>query len=175
MDGYTSLETELPDASDDPLEDRLEATDMLYSSGTTGRPKGVKVPSNGKPLGTGDGATTLAQKLFGFADDFTYLSPGPFYHAAPLRFCRAALRCGGHVVQLQRVDPHTALQAIETHEVTTSQWVPTMFIRMLKLPEDERGRYDLSSLTVSRYEMRQSAHTRSGSPRRCLLASARPN
>ncbi len=146
IDGYEPLEAALEAVSSEPLTDRIETNDMLYSSGTTGRPKGVKVPSSGEPLGTGDGVTTLARALFGFTGDFVYLSPGPLYHAAPLRFCRATHRTGGQVVVLERFEAHQALSAIETYGVTTSQWVPTMFIRMLKLPEEERARYDVSSL-----------------------------
>lgn len=132
-----------------PLENRLETNDMLYSSGTTGRPKGVKMASRQEPLGAGDGATTLSRALFNIDENCVYLSPGPLYHAAPLRFCRAVLRSGGTVVVMDRFDPEQALAAIETYLVTTSQWVPTMFIRMLKLPDDIKNRYDLSSLACA--------------------------
>ncbi|MFT7474171.1 MAG: long-chain acyl-CoA synthetase [Verrucomicrobiales bacterium] len=132
-----------------PLDGRVEGNDMLYSSGTTGRPKGIKTPMTGDPLGTGDGVTALGQTFFGFEEGCVYLSPGPLYHAAPLRFCRAVLRVGGTVVVMARFEPEQALAAIERFAVTTSQWVPTMFIRMLKLPGEVRERYDLSSLTCA--------------------------
>lgn len=132
-----------------PLADRKETNDMLYSSGTTGRPKGVKVPSNGKPLGSGDGALRLAEGYFGFGQDTVYLSPGPLYHAAPLRFCRAAHRVGATVVVMDRWNEEGALAAIEDHQVTCGQFVPTMFIRMLRLPEETRTRYDVSSLETA--------------------------
>ena len=139
LEAITTMPTE-------PLPDRSETNDMLYSSGTTGRPKGIKVPASGKPLGHGERVATLAQALFSFRENCVYLSPGPLYHAAPLRFCRSAHRVGGTVVSMERFDAEGALAAIDTHGVTTSQWVPTMFLRMLKLDDVVRDRYDLSSL-----------------------------
>ena len=129
-----------------PQPNRLETNDMLYSSGTTGRPKGVKSAPVEAPLGAGDGVTMFCRMLFGTDENTVYLSPGPLYHAAPLRFCRAVLRSGGAVVVMERFDPESALAAIEKYSITSSQWVPTMFIRMLKLPDEIKARYDLSSL-----------------------------
>ena len=130
----------------DPLPNRCETNDMLYSSGTTGRPKGVKSLASGEALGAGDAVTALTRALFGFDEHTIYLSPGPLYHAASLRFCRAALRVGGTVVVMERFDAEAALEAIERYSVTTSQWVPTMFVRMLKLPDEVRARHDVSSM-----------------------------
>ena len=149
LDGYQPFEVAVDGQPRTPLEDRLESTDMLYSSGTTGRPKGVKIAASGELLGTGDAVTKLACMLFSFDQDCVYLSPGPLYHAAPLRFCRAVNRVGGTAVVMERFDPQGALQAIESYKVTTSQWVPTMFIRMLKLAEEIRNAYDISSLTCA--------------------------
>ena len=143
---HDSFDDAVADLPTTPLPNRKETNDMLYSSGTTGRPKGVKVPSDGSPLGQGDAATKLAVLLFGFDDDTVYLSPGPLYHAAPLRFCRAAHRVGATVVVMERWDAEGALAAIEEHTVTCGQFVPTMFLRMLRLPEDVRDSYDVSSL-----------------------------
>ena len=113
---------------------------MLYSSGTTGRPKGIAHAhpriAVGTPLPTVDGFA----RLYGFAADTVYLSPAPLYHAAPLHFCMNVQRLGGTVVVMERFDPRHALALIERYRVTHSQWVPTMFIRMLKLPEAERRR-----------------------------------
>ena len=131
------------------LPDRRETNDMLYSSGTTGRPKGVKVLSDGRPLGGGDGASKLAIDVFGFDEDTVYLSPGPLYHAAPLRFCRAAHRVGGTIVVMEKWDSEGALAVIENQRVTCGQFVPTMFLRMLRLPEEVRTSYDISSLQTA--------------------------
>ncbi len=143
---HDRLEDVIAEQSVEPLPGRMEANDMLYSSGTTGNPKGVKVAPPDAPLGVLDSVTTLSVKLFEFDDDLVYLSPGPLYHAAPLRFCRSALRVGGSVVVMERWDPEVCLRAIEEHSVTVGQFVPTMFLRMLGLPKDVRERYDSSSL-----------------------------
>ena len=147
--GFESLEDAIADLATTPLPERRETNDMLYSSGTTGRPKGVKMAASGEALGAGDNVTTLSRALFHVDEQCTYLSPGPLYHAAPMRFCRGVLRSGGTVVVMERFDAVGALDAIETYRVTTSQWVPTMFLRMLKLPDDVRSRHDLSSLTCA--------------------------
>ncbi len=147
IDGYDPYEAALADQPSEPLADRVEGTDMLYSSGTTGRPKGVKVALPVAPLGDGaDAVTTLGQLLFGANESTMYLSPAPLYHAAPLRFCRAVQRTGGTVVVMEHFDPEQYLALVEQHRITFSQVVPTMFIRMLKLPEAVRSRYDVSSL-----------------------------
>jgi acyl-CoA synthetase (AMP-forming)/AMP-acid ligase II len=88
----------------------------------------------------------LARAAFGFAADTVYLSPAPLYHAAPLRWSLTVHRLGGTVVCMEKFDPEFALHLIERHRVTESQWVPTHFVRMLKLDETVRHRYDLSSL-----------------------------
>jgi long-chain acyl-CoA synthetase len=148
IDGYESYEAAIESQPPTPLdEERVEGQDMLYSSGTTGQPKGVKVPLLGAPLGEGaDGVTMLSSLLFGAGEDTMYLSPAPLYHAAPLRFCRAIHRTGGTVVVMEQFDPEQYLALVEQHRITFSQVVPTMFIRMLKLPQEVRERYDTSSL-----------------------------
>jgi len=147
IEGYDSYEATVEAQPATPLEHRVEGVDMLYSSGTTGQPKGVKVPAPEAALGEGiDGVTMLSELLFGAGPDTMYLSPAPLYHAAPLRFCRAVHRTGGTVVVMDRFDPERYLALVEQYRITFSQVVPTMFIRMLKLPDQVRGRYDLSSL-----------------------------
>lgn len=144
--GFEQLEPALTNHSAEPLTDRVEGADMLYSSGTTGRPKGVKPPLLNEPLGTAPALLTLLALVFSVEDGCVYLSPAPLYHAAPLRFTMSVLRVGGTAVVMERFDPERALGLIEEYEVTTSQWVPTMFVRMLKLEPSVRERYDLSTL-----------------------------
>ncbi|MBK5222366.1 MAG: AMP-binding protein [Acidimicrobiia bacterium] len=150
LDGYDRLEDALAAQPTEPLPaPRKEGLDMLYSSGTTGRPKGVKLPLPDTELGEPNAVTGLAQFLFGFDEDAVYLSPAPLYHAAPLRFSMGLHRVGGTVVVMEHFDPEQALALIERYKATTSQWVPTMFVRMLKLPEETRAKYDVSSLKVA--------------------------
>jgi acyl-CoA synthetase (AMP-forming)/AMP-acid ligase II len=147
IDGHESLEMAMEAASLQPLPDMVDGTDMLYSSGTTGMPKGVSKPFPGTPLGTAVGiGALLSQHLFGFRPDMVYLSPAPLYHAAPLRFNLSVHAVGGTTVVMDHFDAEDYLRCVETHRATHSQVVPTMFIRMLKLDEAVRSRYDVSSL-----------------------------
>ncbi|MFJ3772314.1 AMP-binding protein [Streptomyces sp. NPDC090075] len=125
-----------------------EGVDLLYSSGTTGRPKGVAANLPLAPLGTPPGVATLLHERWGLDEKATYLSPAPLYHAAPLRFCMTVHRYGGTVVIMERFGAEAALELIERHRVTHTQMVPTMLTRMLKLPAEARARRDLSSLRV---------------------------
>ncbi len=132
-----------------PIANESAGQDMLYSSGTTGRPKGVRTQLVDEALDTPSRLMSFTTALYGFGPEITYLSPAPLYHAAPLRFCMTALRLGGTVIVMEAFDAERALAAIERYRVTHSQWVPTMFVRMLKLPEEVRKRYDVSSLKVA--------------------------
>jgi acyl-CoA synthetase (AMP-forming)/AMP-acid ligase II len=125
----------------------VEGSDLLYSSGTTGVPKGVKRTLSLVPMAEStDPLASLAQLAFGFDENTIYLSPAPLYHAAPLRFCIATQRIGGTVVVMKHFDPVEYLDAIARFSATHTQVVPTMFVRLLKLPEAARARADMSSL-----------------------------
>ena len=128
-----------------PVPDETSGADMLYSSGTTGRPKGVRHPLSGAPITEAGPLLLLVQHLFGISGNDIYLSPAPLYHAAPLRYVMAMHRLGGTTVIMEHFDAEQALSFIERYRVTASQWVPTMFVRMLKLPEAARLKYDLTS------------------------------
>ncbi|MDL9935843.1 acyl-CoA synthetase [Gordonia sp. ABSL1-1] len=150
IDGFADYDVVLAEASDAKRADQPRGTDMLYSSGTTGRPKGIKTPRpDGQVDEIPDTYTAIFGPMYGFDTDTVYLSPAPLYHAAPLRYCGVTNSTGGTVVFLDRFEPETALAAIEKYGATHSQWVPTMFIRLLKLPEEVRNRYDLSSLRLA--------------------------
>lgn len=151
VEGHDSYEDALAGASAEPLADQPRGADMLYSSGTTGRPKGIKHPLPDRQVGDppGDTYTAVFGPLYGFDTETVYLSPAPLYHAAPLRFGGVVHALGGTLVVLERFDAEQALAAIERYRVTHSQWVPTMFVRMLKLDEAVRSRYDVSSLKVA--------------------------
>jgi long-chain acyl-CoA synthetase len=136
-------------ASDLPDPPAIEGGDMLYTSGTTGKPKGVRRPLTGEALGSDTKRVDRARALFGLGSDSVFLSPAPLYHAAPLRFTMNLLRTGGTVIGMPKFDAASALALIEEHRVTHSQWVPTMFNRLLSLPEAERGSFDLSSHQVA--------------------------
>jgi acyl-CoA synthetase (AMP-forming)/AMP-acid ligase II len=121
---------------------------MLYSSGTTGRPKGIKPGSVGGAFGAPTSFGALVSGLYGFGEGSVYLSPAPLYHAAPAGWTNAVHRLGGTAVVMERFDPLATLALIEEHRVTHVQFVPTHLVRLLKLPEADRARFDLSSLEV---------------------------
>jgi acyl-CoA synthetase (AMP-forming)/AMP-acid ligase II len=133
-----------------PIADEMAGSDMLYSSGTTGRPKGVKQPFvPGQPIDRPSPLLGVAQSRFGMGPGSVYLSPAPLYHAGPLRWSMLVQRLGGTVVVMEKFDAEAALAAIARHRVTVAQWVPTHFSRLLQLPDAVRAAHDLSSLTVA--------------------------
>jgi acyl-CoA synthetase (AMP-forming)/AMP-acid ligase II len=148
-EGFSSFESALEAFPATPIDRELEGCAMLYSSGTTGYPKGIKNPNPERPVGTPGPFERGIMGNFGLSEDTVYLSPAPLYHAAPLRFCMAMHRLGATAVVMEHFDPEQALRLIERHRVTFSQWVPTMFIRMLKLPRAVRDAYDVSSQRVA--------------------------
>jgi long-chain acyl-CoA synthetase len=132
-----------------PIADECIGTAMLYSSGTTGRPKGilrplpVQAPTQQLPI------FDFLQKLWQYREGMIYLSPAPLYHSAPQAAVNLTIRSGGTAIIMESFDPERYLELIEKWGVTHSQLVPTMFSRMLKLPEETRNRYDLSSLEIA--------------------------
>ena len=149
INGYLSYEETVGSYPATPIPEGIEGRDMLYSSGTTGRPKGVITSTQDYSFGEFPAMHLKMSDTYGLNRDTIYLSPAPLYHAAPLRFCMWTMRLGGTVVIMESFDAEWALALIEKYKVTTSQWVPTMFIRMLKLPEAVRTRYDVSSLQMA--------------------------
>tara|TARA_B100000963_G_scaffold10400_1_gene8119 strand:+ start:11455 stop:12990 length:1536 start_codon:yes stop_codon:yes gene_type:complete len=142
--GYESYEAVLEGQPDTPLAEQPAGDAMLYSSGTTGQPKGIKRPLSGEHISGGFPGLEV-NNPYGINAETIYLSPAPLYHAAPFGYCMRTLALGGQIVMMQRFDPELSLKYIEHYRVTHSQWVPTMFVRMLKLPQEARHRYDLSS------------------------------
>ncbi len=144
---WESFEEAVADQPTTAVADETPGGFMLYSSGTTGRPKGVVRPV---PDGAVDEIDPRTERFlipyFGYEPDMVYLSPAPLYHAAPLAYGHAVHRVGGTVVVMERFDAAACLAALDRFNATHSQFVPTMFVRMLKLPETERARHDLSSL-----------------------------
>jgi fatty-acyl-CoA synthase len=147
--GFESWEATVDAAAASPIADPAQGQDMLYSSGTTGRPKGVKWPLPQTAAGSRTMLVNLLAPLFCYGRDCRYLSPAPLYHAAPLRHCMTVIKLGGSVFVMQHFDAERSLHCIAQHRITHSQWVPTMFVRMLKLPDELRLRHDLSSMQVA--------------------------
>lgn len=143
--GHEDYEAALAAVADEPLAGERDGETMLYSSGTTGRPKGVKRPLPEGPPGATFRLRTVFEAM-GYGPDTVYLSPAPLYHAAPLGFTTGVQRVGGTVVVMPRFDAEQTLRLIAEQRVTHAQFVPTMFVRMLRLPDRVKARYDLSSL-----------------------------
>jgi acyl-CoA synthetase (AMP-forming)/AMP-acid ligase II len=141
-----SYEAAIAGFSAEPIDAEVEGSTVFYSSGTTGRPKGIKRAAEFAPFGTGLALDQVMNLVYGFGPDSVYLCPGPLYHAAPLGFSMGTHRNGGTVVLMDRFDPLGCLRAIDRHQVTHAQFVPTHFVRMLRLPEAERRGFDLGSL-----------------------------
>ncbi|MGC2412106.1 MAG: AMP-binding protein [Stellaceae bacterium] len=134
---------------DTPIGDETLGTAMLYSSGTTGRPKGILRPLPEQPPSQGLPVYSFLMNLWRFRDGMTYLSPAPLYHAAPHAGVAFTIHLGGTAVIMEHFDPEHFLRLVEQYKVTHTQLVPTMFSRMLKLPEETRRGYDLSSLEIA--------------------------
>src|SRR3954469_31123 len=149
IDGYEPYEDAIARYPAVPLEEELEGSRMLYSSGTTGRPKGVKYKIQRKRISEMPPEMGMMTAVWGMDEHAVYLSPAPLYHSAPLFYCMSTMRLGGTCIVMEQFDPEAALAAIEQYRVTHTQWVPTMFVRMLKLPDEVRAKYDVSSMKVA--------------------------
>ena len=146
IDGFESYERAVADHPAIPVADECEGSWMLYSSGTTGRPKGIKPPLRTGPLGEPTPFASLLTGLYGFTADTVYLSPAPLYHAAPAGWTTMTQRLGGTAVVMEQFDPEEMLALIERHRVTHMQVVPTHLVRLMKLPAEVREAADVSSL-----------------------------
>lgn len=144
--GYEPYEASRDRFLDEPLDDEAEGIDMLYSSGTTGRPKGVRFALPEGPIGTPGRIDVLTAEVYHGTSESRFLCPAPLYHAAPMRFSMAFQRLGATVVLFDRFDASQVLAAIDEYAITHTALVPTMFSRLLKLPAAEREAADTSSL-----------------------------
>jgi long-chain acyl-CoA synthetase len=149
IEGYDSYAETRDRFPAEPLAEEIEGTRMLYSSGTTGRPKGVRYKIPRQIVGAQPLEMGMMTAVWHMDENSVYLSPAPLYHSAPLFYCMSTMRLGGTAIVMEQFDPELALEYVERYRVTHSQWVPTMFVRMLKLPEAARTRYDLSSQKVA--------------------------
>lgn len=149
--GAGSLEPQMArfDGASLPAPPPAVGREFLYSSGTSGRPKGIRrplTPYADRYKETYDFASW--RDSYAYTRDSVYLSPAPLYHAAPIRHSHRVLDIGGTVVVMKRFDAERALALVDRYKATHSQWVPTMMIRMLALPEEVRARYDVSSMQM---------------------------
>jgi len=147
-DGLMSWTEAAANQPQTPVADESPGADLLYSSGTTGRPKGVMPTLPTGPIGADTPLTRMGSALYGMDADTVYLSTSPLYHAAPLRWAMAVQQLGGCVIVMRRFDAEDALRCIERWKVTHATFVPTHFVRMLKLPGDTRTRHDIASLVA---------------------------
>jgi long-chain acyl-CoA synthetase len=147
--GIANLDEALAGLPETPIPDEHLGTPMLYSSGTTGRPKGIIRPLPEQPPAKALPLFDFLIDLWRYREGMVYLSPAPLYHSAPQAAIASTIRVGGTAVIMEHFDAEAYLALIERHRVTHSQLVPTMFSRMLKLPEETRRRYDLSSLEIA--------------------------
>ncbi|MCA1711900.1 MAG: acyl-CoA synthetase [Actinobacteria bacterium] len=148
LDGFRDLAEFVAQQPATEPQDRVAGGLMNYTSGTTGRPKGVRRPLPGLDADTQAELFGFLNFLFGIEGrDNVHLTVAPLYHTAVMNFTQAALHHGHQVVLMDKWTPEGTLERIERYRVTTTHMVPTMFHRMLKLPEDERRRYDVLSLT----------------------------
>lgn len=148
-DGYQSFEAGIADLPETPIADEIAGTTMLYSSGTTGVPKGTYTPPHSENIEDDRPILASIGKNFQYGPHVTYLSPAPLYHAAPLAYNLVNLMHGGTSIIMEKFDAEKSLAFIEKYKTNYSQWVPIMFVRMMKLPESVRKKYDVSSMKLA--------------------------
>ncbi|HSI00108.1 MAG TPA: AMP-binding protein [Reyranella sp.] len=144
--GYDSWENAVAAEPATPIADQTAGHDMLYSSGTTGRPKGVLPVIEPQPIDADNPLLQITRGLYRMDEQTVYLSPAPLYHAAPLRFNMTVMKLGGTSVIMEHFDAEEFLRLVPKYRITHTQLVPTMFVRFLKLPDEVRLKYDVSSL-----------------------------
>jgi long-chain acyl-CoA synthetase len=144
--GYEPWEETVARFPPTPIADQTAGHDMLYSSGTTGRPKGVLPIVEPQPIDYDNPLLAVTRKRYGMGENTVYLSPAPLYHAAPLRFNMTVMKLGGTSIIMEHFDAEEFLRLVGKYKVTHTQLVPTMFVRFLKLPDEVRLKYDVSSL-----------------------------
>jgi long-chain acyl-CoA synthetase len=143
---FKNLDQAITRTEDGPDIGLCEGDVMFYSSGTTGRPKGITPKRGELSWGQLTPLTMYVRAAYRLGRDTVYLVPAPLYHAAALAWAMTVLRSGGALVIMEKFDPLDALRLIELHHVTHAQFVPTMFVRMLRLSAEERERHNLGSL-----------------------------
>ncbi len=132
-----------------PIADQSAGQTMIYSSGTTGQPKGVHRPLQEQAYDSEDSLQLMHRHLFATKPGTVFMATAPLYHTGPLHFVLAELKLGATVLVFEKFDAEQVLAGIERHGVVRGQFVPTMFTRMLKLPEEVRARYDMSSIKLA--------------------------
>jgi long-chain acyl-CoA synthetase len=149
--GMGSWEQAIQSLPTTSISDESEGREMLYSSGTTGKPKGIKFPLPAGKLGEAPEVTRplLLTQMLGVTHETVALSTSPVYHSAPLGFVMGSHRLGCTVVIMEKFDAEESLKLIEKYRVGYSQWVPTMFVRLIKLPDGVRQHYDVSSMKMA--------------------------
>lgn len=149
IEGYEDLESAIKDLPVTPIANEIQGATMLYSSGTTGQPKGVYSPPESDNIEDIKPILNAIGQTFKFGPHVKYLSPAPLYHAAPLAYNMVNMIFGGTSYIMSKFDAEKSLAVIEKYKTNYSQWVPIMFVRMLKLPESTRLKYDVSAMKLA--------------------------
>jgi acyl-coenzyme A synthetase/AMP-(fatty) acid ligase len=149
LPGMVRWETETAKMACPPISDQSTGQTMIYSSGTTGRPKGILRTLSQDPFDAPNTLTGMHSRIFGSKEGTVFVATAPLYHTGPLHFVLTELRLGATVLVFEKFDAEAVLEGIERFKAERGQFVPTMFARMLKLSEDVRARYDVSSLKLA--------------------------